>query len=146
MAQLRCLCKRNSRGPSLPLARDFLQFRIPQFVEDIGEPALLIRVQVREQALFVVDPLEYEKPKTKTLAELLAKLGVAEKKVLVLTAGAAHSHNVYLSGRNIPDVQVMRFADATAYEILWSGAVVVELPALGEAPEQAEGEGGADDA
>jgi len=96
----------------------------------------------------VVDSLEYEKPKTKTLAELLGKLGVADKKVLVLTAGAASAHNVYLSGRNIPDVLVMRFTDATAYEILWADAVVVELPALegSEAPEQAEGEEGARDA
>src|SRR6266850_751854 len=84
-----------------------------------------------------------QKPWTKTLVELLGKLGVAEKKVLVLTAGAASSYNVYLSGRNIPDVQVMRFVDATAYEILWADAVVVELPALEgtEAPEKAEGEG-----
>jgi len=43
-------------------------------------------------------------------------------------------------------VRVMRFADATAYEILWSDAVVVELPALGEAPEKAGGEGEAEDA
>src|SRR6266702_2925826 len=82
----------------------------------------------------------YEKPKTKTLAELLAKLGVAEKKVLVVTAGAAHAHNVYLSGRNLPKVHVMRFADATAYEILWADAVVAELPALGAATEKAETE------
>jgi len=66
----------------------------------------------------------------------------------VLTAGAASSYNVYLSGRNIPDVHVMRFVDATAYEILWADAVVVELPALEgtESPEQAEGEGVAADA
>src|SRR5947208_3601300 len=81
-------------------------------------------------------------------AALLGKLGVADKKVLVLTAGAASAHNVYLSGRNIPDVHVMRFTDATAYEILWADAVVVELPALegSESPEQAEGEEGARDA
>jgi len=35
-------------------------------------------------------------------------------------------------------VHVMRFADATAYEILWADAVVVELPALGEASEKAQ--------
>jgi len=35
-------------------------------------------------------------------------------------------------------VHVMRFADATAYEILWADAVVVELPALGEAAESAD--------
>src|SRR2546427_594490 len=62
----------------------------------------------------------------------------AERKVLLLTAGQAQAHNVYLSGRNIPGVHVMRFADATAYEILWSDAVVVELPALAAADEQPE--------
>ena len=102
-----------------------------------------LNARAREQALFVVDALEYEKPKTKTLAELLGKLGVAEKKVLVLTGGAAAAHNVFLSGRNIPRVRVMRFADATAYEILWSDAVVVELPALtGAEADTAAGEEG----
>ena len=50
--------------------------------------------------------------------------------MLVLTA--QDSHNVYLSGRNIPNVHVMRFADATAYEILWAQTVVVEIGALEE--------------
>lgn len=113
---------------------------IPKKMRQLAKKSAL-NARARERALFVVDALEYEKPKTKTLAELLTKLGVADKKVLVLTAGAApHAHNVYLSGRNIPDVRVMRFADATAYEILWSSAVVVELPALGEASAKAEGE------
>ena len=89
--------------------------------------------------MLVVDPLAYEKPKTKSLVELLGKLGVAERKVLVLTSGAAHAYNVYLAGRNVPNVHVMRFGDATAYEILWSDAVVVELPALGEAEGKGEG-------
>jgi len=48
----------------------------------------------------------------------------------MLTAG--DSHNLYLSGRNIPGVHVMRFADATAYEILWAQTVVVEIGALDE--------------
>jgi large subunit ribosomal protein L4 len=112
---------------------------IPKKMRQLARKSAL-NARAGEQALFVVDALEYEKPKTKTLAELLTKLGVADKKVLVLTAGAANAHNVYLSGRNIPDVRVMRFADATAYEILWSSAVVVELPALGEASAKAEGE------
>ena len=124
---------------------------IPKKMRQLAKKSAL-NARAREQALFVVDPLEYEKPKTKTLAELLRKLGVGAQKVLVLTAGAAHAYNVYLSGRNIPSVHVMRFADATAYEILWAQAVVVELPALeggetgetggaGEAPApDAEGE------
>jgi len=122
---------------------------IPKKMRQLAKKSAL-NARAREQALFVVDPLEYEKPKTKTLAELLRKLGVGAQKVLVLTAGAAHAYNVYLSGRNIPSVHVMRFADATAYEILWAQAVVVELPALegGETGETggAGGAGGAGEA
>src|SRR3989440_8931870 len=89
-----------------------------------------LNARAREGALFVVDALEYEKPKTKTLAELLAKLGVAEKKVLVVTAGAAHAHNLFLSGRHLPQGPLMRVADATAVEIPLADAVGAELPAL----------------
>jgi len=32
----------------------------------------------------------------------------------------------------------MRFADATAYEVLWSDAVVIELPALATPDEPPE--------
>ena len=119
-----------------PHPRDY-RLGIPKKIRQLAKKSAL-NARAREEAFFVVDPLEYEKPKTKTFAELLGKLGVAEKKVLVLTAGAANAHNVYLSGRNIPKVHVMRFADATAYEILWADAVVVELPALGEASEKAQ--------
>jgi len=87
-----------------------------------------LNARAREGSLVVVDALEYDKPKTKDFAVLLGKVGGKEKKVLVLTATDAH--NVYLSGRNIPDVHVMRFADATAYEILWAQTVVVEIGAL----------------
>jgi large subunit ribosomal protein L4 len=102
---------------------------IPKKVRQLAKKSAL-NARAREGLIFLVDPLQYEKPKTKQLVELFGKLGLAGQKVLVLTAGEAMSHNVYLSGRNLPDVQVMRFTDATAYEILWSEAVVIELPAL----------------
>jgi large subunit ribosomal protein L4 len=113
---------------------------IPKKMRQLAKKSAL-NARAREGAVVVVDALAYEKPKTKPFAELLAKLGFAGKKVLVLTAAEAAGHNVYLSGRNIPGVHVMRFVDATAYEILWSEAVVVELPALG-----AKDEGGEADA
>ena len=102
---------------------------IPKKMRQLAKKSAL-NARAREGALVLVDALEYEKPKTKDLAALLGKVGGKEKKVLVLTANDAH--NVYLSGRNIPDVRVMRFADATAYEILWAQTVVVEIGALEE--------------
>jgi large subunit ribosomal protein L4 len=116
-----------------PHPRDY-RLAIPKKVRQLAKKSAL-NARARESLLFVVDALAYEKPKTKQLAGLLDKLGLAGKQVLVLTAGDEGAHHVYLSGRNIPGVRVMRFADATAYEILWSEAVVVELPALGAAQE-----------
>jgi len=101
---------------------------IPKKMRQLAKKSAL-NARAREGALVIVDALAYEKPKTKDLAALFKKIG-AGKKVLVLTA--SDSHNVYLSGRNIPDAHVMRFADATAYEILWAHTVVVELGAFAE--------------
>src|SRR3989441_2234241 len=102
---------------------------IPKKMRQLAKKSAL-NARAREGSLVIVDALEYEKPKTKDLAALLKKLDATGKKVLVLTATDAH--NIYLSGRNLPDVHVMRFADATAYEILWAQTVVVEIGALDE--------------
>ncbi len=111
-----------------PHPRDY-RLGIPKKIRQVAKKSAL-NARAREGALLVVDALAYEKPKTKQLAELLHKLELVDRKVLVLTSGDGAAHNVYLSGRNIPGVRVMRFADATAYEILWSDVVVVELAAL----------------
>jgi len=55
-------------------------------------------------------------------------VGGAGKKVLLLTNGA--KTNVYLSGRNLPQAQVLPYTDATAYHVLWADVVVVEQSAL----------------
>src|SRR5437016_12805083 len=102
---------------------------IPKKMRQLAKKSAL-NARAREGSLVIVDALAYEKPKTKDLAALLGKVGATDKKVLMLTADDAH--NCYLSLRNIPDVHVMRFADATAYEILWAQTVVVEIGALDE--------------
>jgi large subunit ribosomal protein L4 len=111
-----------------PHPRDY-RLGIPRKVRQLAKKSAL-NARAREGALLVVDALSLEKPKTKIVVELLQKLGVAGKKVLLLTS-AENAHQVHLAGRNIEDVRVLRFTDATAYELLWSEVVVVELPALG---------------
>ncbi|MGH7607632.1 MAG: 50S ribosomal protein L4 [Gemmatimonadales bacterium] len=114
---------------------------IPKKMRQLAKKSAL-NARAREGALLVVDALAYDKPQTKQLAALLDKLGVRGRNVLLLTAGeeGGAGHNVYLSGRNIPGVRVLRFADATAYEILWAQAVVVELQALERGPAPAKEE------
>jgi septal ring-binding cell division protein DamX len=40
--------------------------------------------------------------------------------------------NVFLSGRNLPNVHVMPFVDTSTYHILWSDVVLVEAGAIGQ--------------
>jgi large subunit ribosomal protein L4 len=77
----------------------------------------------------VIERLAPEAPKTRAFAELLGKIGVAgAKRVLILTDGA--SRNVYLSARNLPNVEVMPFALASAYDVMVARQVVIEQAAL----------------
>ena len=75
----------------------------------------------------MVDPLEFDTPKTKKLVEMLGGLG-ADGKVLLLTDGV--KENVYLSSRNLPGVVVRPFGEESAYDILWAHLLVIEKTAL----------------
>ncbi|MFL5404037.1 MAG: 50S ribosomal protein L4 [Gemmatimonadales bacterium] len=109
-----------------PTPRDY-RTDIPRKVRQLARKSAL-NARAREGAVHVVERLAFRAPKTAQLAELLASLGVAGRKALVLTAG--HNPNAYLSGRNLPTVEVMSYPEASAYEILWSEVVVVEEGAL----------------
>jgi large subunit ribosomal protein L4 len=110
-----------------PEPRDY-RTRLPRKVRQLARRSAF-NARAREGALLVVEGMSFEAPKTKQLAGLLEKLGLEGKKVLVLTNGL--NRNLYLSGRNLPSASVMSFADASAYDVLWSDAVVVEQAALG---------------
>jgi large subunit ribosomal protein L4 len=100
---------------------------IPRKVRQLARKSAL-NARAREGALHVVERLAFRTPKTAQLAGLLDSLGLEGRKALVLTAG--HNPNAYLSGRNLPTVEVMAYPEASAYDILWSDAVVVEEGAL----------------
>jgi large subunit ribosomal protein L4 len=87
--------------------------------------------RAREGSLIVIDVFNYDAPKTSRLQQLLARLELAHRKVLILTDGV--KPNVFLSGRNLPLAHVMPFSDVSTYHILWSDVVLVESGALGEA-------------
>jgi large subunit ribosomal protein L4 len=118
-----------------PTPRDY-RTDIPKKVRQLARKSAL-NARAREDALVVIERLAFDAPKTSRLAELLGKVGAEDRKVLVLTSG--NNPNVYLSGRNLPAVQVMNYHEASAYDILWSDTVLVEEAALtGVEPEVAE--------
>jgi large subunit ribosomal protein L4 len=126
-----------------PQPRDY-RTEIPRKVKQLARKSAL-NARAREGALHVIERFAFRKPRTAQLASLLASLELEGRKALVLTAGS--NTNVYLSGRNLPTVEVLPYAEASAYDILWSDAVVVEEGALtGVMPEPLPDEPGADEA
>ena len=109
-----------------PTPRDY-RTEIPKKVRQLARKSAL-NARAREGAVHVVERLAFRAPKTAQLVELLESLGIGDRKTLVLTAG--HNPNAYLSGRNLPAVEVMAYPEASAYDILWSEVVVVEEGAL----------------
>jgi large subunit ribosomal protein L4 len=89
-----------------------------------------LNARAREGSLVLVDRFAYDKPKTSLLLGALERIGVATQKVLILTDGL--KLNVYLSARNLPNVDVMPYADVSTYNILWSDVVVIEATAIGQ--------------
>ncbi|HVX38460.1 MAG TPA: 50S ribosomal protein L4 [Gemmatimonadaceae bacterium] len=110
-----------------PIPRSYAQY-VPRQVRALARKSAL-NARAREDAIFVIDQFNYDAPKTSRLQALVARLGVADKKVLILTDGV--KPNVFLSGRNLPTVHVMPYTDVSTYHILWSDVVLIEAGALG---------------
>jgi large subunit ribosomal protein L4 len=109
-----------------PQPRDYTT-DIPRKVRQLARRSAL-NARAREGAVQVIERLTLVAPKTSQLVELLTTLGIADRKVLVLTAG--RNEAAYLSSRNLQRVHVMPYHEAAAYEILWSDVVLVEERAL----------------
>jgi large subunit ribosomal protein L4 len=110
-----------------PTPRPYDEY-VPRQVRILAKKSAL-NARANENAIMVIDAFNYDAPKTANLLALTARLDVADKKVLILTDGV--KHNVFLSGRNIPNVHVMPYSDSSTYHILWSDVVLVEAGALG---------------
>lgn len=71
--------------------------------------------KVNESKIIVLDKIELPEPKTRLMTELLARLGVKEN-ALVLLSG--ENRNVVLAARNIPGVKVLRTQNLNVYDLL----------------------------
>ncbi|HEX5726006.1 MAG TPA: 50S ribosomal protein L4 [Longimicrobiaceae bacterium] len=86
-------------------------------------------VRALAEEVTVIERFDLDAPRTRRLAELLGKVGVAEaRRVLVLTDGV--NENVYRSGRNLPNVEVLPLAQASAYDVMKARQLVIEQAAL----------------
>ena len=110
-----------------PIPRSYAQY-VPRQVRALARKSAF-NARAQENAIIVIEQFDFEAPKTAQLRALLGQLHVGDQKVLILTQGV--KQNVFLSGRNLPNVHVMPYAEVSTYHLLWSDVVLIESGAFG---------------
>ena len=109
-----------------PKPRDYTQ-RTPKKMKKLALRSAL-SARASEEAVLVVENLDWAAPKTKQAVGLFAAMGVSGKTLVVLSSidGIAAR-----SFRNLPDVVLAEPGQITPYDVLWSDQVVFTSHTVG---------------
>jgi large subunit ribosomal protein L4 len=97
-------------------------FKLNRKVKDLAKMSAL-SYKAKENALFVIEDIEMDAPKTKTLMNVLENLNIAHKKTLMVLP--EYQDNLYLSSRNIPNVGSRLLSDINTYELMNADVLVL---------------------
>ena len=109
-----------------PTPRDY-SFKLNKKVKALARKSAL-SYKAKEDAVVVVEDLNFEAPKTKVFVEMTKNLKVSDKKVLVVLPES--NKNVYLSARNVKGADVQTVSGLNTYRVLNAGVVVFAESAL----------------
>ena len=104
-----------------PKPRDY-SFKLNKKVKALARKSAL-SLKAKENAIIVVEDLNFDTPKTSRIVELTKKLQLADKKLLFVLPG--QNKNVYLSARNLGKVSVVTASDINTYGIMHCGSLVI---------------------
>jgi large subunit ribosomal protein L4 len=120
-----------------PRPRDYHQ-DLPKKVRSLARRSAF-NTRAQNEQVSVIERLDVDSPKTRRIIELLGKIGLADrKKVLILTNGI--NENVFRSARNLPNVMVLPYREVSAYDVLNASELLIEMDAF-----NATGNGGDDE-
>ena len=91
-------------------------------VKDLAKMSALSH-KAKENAIFVVEDVNLETPKTKSLLSVLNSLKVGEKKLMFVLP--EYNDNVFLSSRNVASVLTTLLSDVNTYDIVNSEVLVL---------------------
>lgn len=109
-----------------PHPRDYHQ-DLPRKVRSLARRSAF-NTRANNDQISVIERFETDGPKTRRILDLLGKIGIRDRKVLILTNGA--NGDVYKSVRNLSNVDVVPFRDASAYDVLTASELLIEADAL----------------
>lgn len=97
-----------------PRPRDY-SFKLNKKLKRLARISALA-YKFKENNVTVVEDLNFEAPKTKTMIEILKNLNLSGKKSLIVLAES--NKFVFLSSRNLPQIKVVNIANLNTYDIL----------------------------
>ncbi|MDR0308088.1 MAG: 50S ribosomal protein L4 [Chitinispirillales bacterium] len=104
-----------------PVPRDYYTV-IPRKLKKLALAGALSS-RAKEEKILVLDALECTEPKTKMISTLLGALKLSEKKNLLIVDGDG-AKNVYLSGRNIKNLNIKPVSEINALDIVSSENII----------------------
>ncbi len=103
-------------------------FKLNKKVKALARVSAL-STKANDNAIIVVENFTIETPSTKKYKEILANLGVANEKSLLVVG--SENKNVQLSTRNIQKANILAASDLNTYSILNGGKLILTEEALG---------------
>ena len=104
-----------------PRPRDY-RFKLNKKVKQLARRSAL-SAKAQDNQIMVVEDFTFEAPKTKEFIKFAKNIQTSDKKTLLVLAG--QDKNVYLSARNLPNVQIITASDLNTYKILDNKSLVL---------------------
>ena len=109
-----------------PRPRDY-RFKLNKKVKALARKSALTS-KAADGQIIVVEDFTFEAPKTKEFVKFANNLKIADKKTLMVLAD--QNKNVYLSARNIQNVNIMTASQLNTYSILNNKVIVMAESAV----------------
>ncbi len=109
-----------------PHPRDYRQ-ELPRKVRSLARRSAF-NTRANNEQVSVIERFDSNGPKTRLIVDLLGKIGIGDKKVLILTNGI--NADIYKSVRNLANVSVLPYREASAYDVLTATELLIEADAL----------------
>lgn len=104
-----------------PRPRNY-EFKLNKKVKQLARKSAL-SYKAQENQIIVVEDFTFEAPKTKEFVNFAKNIKVADKKAVLVLAG--QNKNVFLSARNLPNVEIVTASDLSTYKILDNKSLVL---------------------
>ena len=104
-----------------PRPRNY-EFKLNKKVKQLARKSAL-SYKAQENQIIVVEDFTFEAPKTKEFVNFAKNIKVADKKAVLVLAG--QNKNVFLSARNLPNVEIVTASDLNTYKILDNKSLVL---------------------